>query len=228
LLGEELGLIEGLLLGTLEGPEVGESLGDALGPPDGEFEGESLGDELGLFEGELLGPPDGIPDGRSDGAELGLPVGPSLGLLEGESLGEFDGEVEGFALGSELLVGVSDGALLGKKLPLGAALGSPHSTLIGSQGISILYAQKFSPISLMSSTSQASHSSSSKSVLMYMTTVACVIPFTHWDWKFRDDPNVTSPVTSQLNSKSLLSYLIAIPTSSFQFCRIVKLTFELC
>ena len=36
------------------------------------------------------------------------------------------------------MLGLADGTLLGKKLPLGAALGSPHSTLIVSQGISML------------------------------------------------------------------------------------------
>jgi hypothetical protein len=58
-----------------------------------------------------------------------------LGLPEGESVGESEGDVVGLTLGEELFVGLSEGILLGKKLPLGAALGSPQSTSIGSQGI---------------------------------------------------------------------------------------------
>ena len=65
-------------------------------------------------------------------------MGPLLGLLEGESLGDSDGDFDGASLGWELFVGLSDGTVLGKKLPLGAALGSPHSTLMVSHGISML------------------------------------------------------------------------------------------
>jgi hypothetical protein len=107
-------------------------------------------------------------DGASDGEALGLP--------EGESLGEADGDAVGLELGEELSVGLLDGALLGKKLPLGALLGSPHSTLIVSQGISMMYAQKVPLMSIKSSTTQAVHSSGSKSLSMYTTIVALVIP----------------------------------------------------
>jgi hypothetical protein len=106
-------------------------------------------------------------------------VGNALGVPEGESLGEADGDALGLELGKELFVGLSDGALLGKKLPLGALLGSPHSTLIVSQGISILYAQKVPPNSLRSSTSQAVHSEATKSSPMNTIIVALVIPWIH-------------------------------------------------
>jgi len=93
-------------------------------------------------------------------------------LLEGDPLGAELGDVEGNEEGALLTVGLSLGADEGKKLPDGAALGSPHSTLTGSQGISTRYAQKvfFPPKSDKSSTLQASHSSGSKSSSMYTTT----------------------------------------------------------
>ena len=70
-----------------------------------------------------------MDEGEAEGEVLGPAVGPAEGLAVGK------------ALGSELSVGFLDGAELGKKLPLGAALGSPHSTFIGSQGSSTRYAQ---------------------------------------------------------------------------------------
>jgi hypothetical protein len=111
------------------------------------------------------------------GDSLGLELGETLGLALGASLGDSDGEADGDKEGAELFVGLSDGALLGKYDPLGSALGSPHSTLIVSHGISTLYAQNSPPISLKSSTLQASHSSGSKSLSINITIVNPVTPF---------------------------------------------------
>lgn len=72
------------------------------------------------------------------------------------------GTPDGALLGAGLFVGSSDGSEDGKKLPDGSELGSPHSTSTCWQGISTRYAQKFPPMSLKSSTSQAWHSSGSK------------------------------------------------------------------
>lgn len=118
---------------------------------------------LGLPEGPPEGDALGLVDGLPEGDELGLSDGDPLGLVDGTPLGDLDGDAVGLELGAALLVGLSEGALLGKKLPLGAALGSPHSTLMVSQGISTLYAQNVPPNLLRSSTLQASHSSRSNS-----------------------------------------------------------------
>jgi hypothetical protein len=111
----------------------------------------------------------------------------------------------GALLGAGLFVGLSLGADDGKKLPEGAVLGSPHSTLVGSQGISNRYAQKFSPISLKSSTSHASHSSGLKDASMYTTTVTPVAPAKHSPTKSSESPNSTLPFTTHVGDSNVSS-----------------------
>ena len=72
---------------------------------------------------------------------LGISLGTKLGVWLGTLLGE---RLKlGKLLGTELGCDDKDGELLGTSL--GAALGSPHSTDVTSQGISMLYTQNFPP-----------------------------------------------------------------------------------
>ena len=146
---------------------VSPSLEIKIGYGRGQAVGELvIGASVGLGVGDAAGPLVGPPVGATEGEEDGPPVGPAEELAVGD------------ALGAELSVGASDGANDGKELPLGAALGSPHSTLMGSQGSSMRYAQNSysPPISEMSLTLQASHSSGSNSSSMYTTTVTLANP----------------------------------------------------
>lgn len=93
LIGEGVGLAEGLLLGDVDG--VANGVFDGLA--------------LGVAEGLLLRDVDGAADGFFEGLELGV----AEGLLLGEGDGGADGAFEGLTLG------VTEGFLLGTAVLIG-------------------------------------------------------------------------------------------------------------
>jgi hypothetical protein len=78
--------------------------------------------------------------GEEVGAPVGEEVGEEVGLIVGTPVGDADGLSVGEPVGEELFVGFSLGVALGKKLPLGLALGSPQSTSCIVHGIVTLNA----------------------------------------------------------------------------------------
>jgi hypothetical protein len=91
LLGLALGAVDGVLLGLVLGPGVGEELGLLLGP--------TLGSKLGDGDGSLLGSEDGLPVGPGVGEELGLLLGKTLGTLDGDGDGSLLGSEDGLPVG---------------------------------------------------------------------------------------------------------------------------------
>ena len=71
LLGDSVGLMDGLALGDSVGPIVGLAVGFTLGLLDGISDGLEDGLELGDAEGDLVGDVDGDVDGLADGLEVG-------------------------------------------------------------------------------------------------------------------------------------------------------------
>ena len=126
--GSELGTKEGSSLGISEGSSLGPLLGISLGPVDGALEGSMLvvGAEVageGTFVGSSLGRFDGSLLGSSEGSMLGDDEGMLDGLLL--VLGLSEGSLLGFVLGlSEgSLLGVDEGMLDGLLLVLGPSEG---------------------------------------------------------------------------------------------------------
>lgn len=55
LLGDEVGEVDGLAVGEVDGDELGDEVGEVDGLAVGEVDGDELGDEVGEADGDELG-----------------------------------------------------------------------------------------------------------------------------------------------------------------------------
>ena len=117
-MGLKLGEFEGLLDGSAEGLEVGDTLGLKLGEFDGLLEGLAeglaVGDAMGLKLGEFEGLLDGLAEGLPVGDILGIKV--LCGILDGLLDGAAGDPVGG--IGTRLLIGgiLMVGEILGDRV----------------------------------------------------------------------------------------------------------------
>ena len=120
LLSEALGLAEGLALALDEGEALGldegELLGDPLGLDEGLLDALFDGDALALSDGLA----DGLDEGLAEGDPLGLALALLDGLLDGELLALALGELDALELGE--LDALSEGDALGELLGLDEGL----------------------------------------------------------------------------------------------------------
>jgi len=106
-MGLKLGEFEGLLDGSAEGLEVGDTLGLKLGEFDGLLEGLAVGDAIGLKLGEFEGLDEGLAEGLAVGDTLGLKVRCGIldGLLDGAACDPVGGIDTMLLIGGILMVG---------------------------------------------------------------------------------------------------------------------------
>ena len=94
----EVGVLDGLLLGTMDGLLSESVLGKSDDPSRGEMDGLLMPKTDGSLEGLLLGEMDGPLDGA-----LGCKMdGPLLGKCDGPRFGKLDGKLDGKLVGEEL------------------------------------------------------------------------------------------------------------------------------